>query len=94
MDEMRKRYDNGIIAVPIVKYELFEDHSGALEIATVHKMRTKHINIKFHHFREYVRLKKITIQSIIFEDNYSDGFTKPLPVDSFQARRRNTIQGL
>lgn len=36
-----------------------------MEIATVHKMRprTKHINIKYHHFREYVRLKKITIQS-------------------------------
>lgn len=94
MDEMRRRYENGIIAIPIVKCELFEDNSGALEIATVHKMRprTKHINIKYHHFQEYVRLKKITIQSIKSEDNYSDGFTKPLPVESFRDPR-NTVQG-
>ena len=41
---------------PTVHCRVFEDNSGALEIAKVPKMCpcTKHINIKFHHFWDYV----------------------------------------
>ena len=41
---------------PKVHCEVFEDNSGAFKIATVHKMspRTKHINVKLHHFCNYV----------------------------------------
>ncbi len=41
---------------PTVCCRVFEDNSGALEIAKFPKMRprTKHINIKYHHFRDYV----------------------------------------
>jgi hypothetical protein len=41
---------------PRVHCKVFEDNSGALEMAQTHKMRprTKHMNIKYHHFREAV----------------------------------------
>jgi hypothetical protein len=94
IDEIRNRFDSNIVSVPTVKCELFEDNSGALELATVHKMRprTKHINIKYHHFREHVRSKRISVLPIRSEDNYSDTFTKPLPRDLF-LRHRMTLQG-
>jgi hypothetical protein len=39
-----------------VHCKVFEDNSGAVEIATVHKFRprTKHINVKYHFFRDYI----------------------------------------
>jgi hypothetical protein len=39
-----------------VHCKVFEDNSGALEIATVHKFhpRAKHINVKYHFFRDYI----------------------------------------
>jgi len=48
---------------PKVFCKAFEDNSGALELARLPKMRprTKHINIKYHHFREHVRLGLIKI---------------------------------
>ncbi len=39
-----------------VHCRVFEDNSGALEMAKVHKYRprTKHLNVRLHHFRDYV----------------------------------------
>jgi hypothetical protein len=39
-----------------VKCKAFEDNNGALEMATIHKLRprTKHINVKYHYFRTAV----------------------------------------
>ena len=39
-----------------VHCQVFEDNSGAIEMAQVHKYRpwTKHLNVKLHHFRVYV----------------------------------------
>jgi hypothetical protein len=46
--------------------KVFEDNSGALEIAKIHKYRprTKHLNVKLHHFRDYVTRGEITINPI------------------------------
>ena len=43
---------------PYVYCKVFEDNSGALELACLPKFRpcTKHINTVWHHFREHVRL--------------------------------------
>ena len=94
VDEIRQRFDSKIVSVPTVRCELFEDNSGALELATVHKMRprTKHINVKYHHFREHVRTKRVLVRAIRSEENYSDTLTKPLPRDLF-CRHRKKIQG-
>jgi hypothetical protein len=42
-------------STPVVHCRLFEDNSGALELARVPKMRsrTKHMNLKYHHFRSF-----------------------------------------
>jgi hypothetical protein len=47
-------------ARPKVHCKVFEDNAGAIEIANVPKMRprTKHLNIKYHHFREVKKREK------------------------------------
>jgi hypothetical protein len=94
IDEFKQRYDKTIVSTPTVKCKLFEDNSGALEMATTPKMRprTKHINIKYHHFREHVRLKRILLFACDTADMVADYLTKPLPRDAFE-RHRFALQG-
>jgi hypothetical protein len=56
VNEMREQHNKNLTDVPVVKCEVFEDNSGAVELFMVHKMRprTQHINVKYHHFREHV----------------------------------------
>ena len=63
-----------------VHCKVFEDNSGALEMARVHKMRprTKHINVKMHHFRSYVTSGDITIHPISTHEQPADYLTKPV----------------
>ena len=44
---------------PITHSSVFEDNNGALELAREpkYRSRTKHIAIKYHHFREHVKNK-------------------------------------
>lgn len=79
---------------PKVHCKVFEDNSGAIEIATVPKMRprTKHINIKYHHFRSYVENGEITIQAITTDLQPADMLTKPLNIATL-SRHRKTIMG-
>ena len=79
---------------PKVFCRVFEDNSGALEIATVPKMRprTKTINIKYHHFRQYVDRGEIEVKAIDSEDNPADMMTKPVALGILQ-RHRETILG-
>jgi hypothetical protein len=76
-------------ATPTVHCKAFEDNSGALEMAQTPKMRprTKHLNIKYHHFREAVEDGLVTIHSIGTKDQLADIFTKPLPEAMFQNLR-------
>ena len=76
--------------VPEVKCKVFEDNSGALEIAKEHKYRprTKHINVKYHHFRDYVDRGDISIVKIGTEDQEADILTKPLIGDQFLKLRK------
>jgi hypothetical protein len=65
---------------PKVHCRVFEDNAGAIEIANVPKMRpkTKHLNIKYHHFREEVKKGTISIYHVGTEDQVADIFTKAL----------------
>jgi hypothetical protein len=51
---------------PKVMCKVFEDNAGAIEIANVPKMRprTKHLNIKYHHFREEVKNGNINVYHV------------------------------
>jgi histone deacetylase 1/2 len=75
---------------PKVHCKVFEDNSGALEIAKVPKARprTKHLNVKLHHFRSYVDSGDITIHKIDTLEQVADILTKPLTFDLFVKHRK------
>jgi hypothetical protein len=79
---------------PKVHCKVFEDNSGALEIAKVPKMRprTKHINCKYFHFVSYVEDGSITLHPIGTADQPADMLTKALDVMTL-SKHRKSIQG-
>ena len=85
LKEMRTNSLNVLDHRPKVHCKVFEDSSGALEIASVHKWRprTKHIATKLHHFRSYVARKEIIIHPIDTKEHPADILTKPLAVELF-----------
>jgi hypothetical protein len=90
--EVRDKLDKDVLSVPAVHCTLFEANSEALELARTPKMRPRtkhHINIKYHHFRDHVRRKLISIEQVATEDQVADIFTKPLPVVAFLLHRKS-----
>ena len=89
LEEMRERKHRVICDNPIVYCKVFEDNSGALELARLPKLRprTKHINTCYHHFREHVRLGLITIHPVSTDDQIADILTKPLAQNTFCKHR-------
>ena len=79
---------------PKVHCTVFEDNSGALELARLPKMRprTKHINQAFHHFREHVEHQEIIVNATPTDKQMADILTKPLPEAVF-VRHRLSIMG-
>ena len=69
---------------------LFEDNAGALQLATElrYRPRTKHICMKYHHFRQFVKNKIINIRAIDTNNQEADVFTKRLPLDKFHKFRQ------
>lgn len=78
---------------PKVICKAFEDNNGALEMAKTHKIRprTKHINVKYHHFREAVNDGKITLLRVDTTEQQADIFTKPLDDNTFIYLRKLII---
>jgi hypothetical protein len=76
-----------------VHCRVFEDNTGAIELAKVPKMRprTKHLNIKYHHFREHVRKGTVSIQAVSTTEQIADIFTKPLSPSLFQQHRKRIV---
>ena len=72
-----------------VHCRVFEDNSGALEMAKVHKYRprTKHLNVRLHHFRDYVERQEISIHSINTNDQPADFLTKALNEETLKRHR-------
>jgi hypothetical protein len=79
---------------PKVHCKLFEDNSGALEMARLPKMRprTKHLCVKMHHFREYVRQGKVSIHKIPTRFQLGDIATKAQPEPLFVSQRESLLQ--
>lgn len=77
-----------------VHCRVFEDNSGALEMAKIHKYRprTKHLCVKLHHFRDYVVQKKISIHAINTLDQIADCLTKPLN-ETLHVKHRKAVLG-
>ena len=77
-----------------VHCKAFEDNTGALELARLPKLRprTKHINNVFHHFREAVRNKEISVHHVDTKDQLADIFTKPLAQNLFVKLRKTIMR--
>jgi hypothetical protein len=88
--EMKNKGFNIGSTVPRVHCEVFEDNSGALEIATIHKTRprTKHMNVQMHHFRHHVDTGEISIHPIDTDDQPADMLSKSVPVNKLIKFRR------
>jgi hypothetical protein len=73
--------------------KVFEDNSGALEIAKIHKYRprTKHLNVKLHHFRDYVTRGEISINPINTKDQLADYLTKPVNAETLEKLRKEVM---
>ena len=72
--------------IPTIHCSIFEDNKGCIDLVKTPRMRprTKHIALKYHHFRSHVRDKTISIQHIDTEKQIADIFTKPLADPQFQ----------
>ena len=92
LKEMRRRKVK-VATTAAIKCKVFEDNSGALEMAKVHKYRprTKHLNVKLHHFRSYVESKEVTIHAIDTTEQLADYLTKPLNVQMLEYLRKKVL---
>ncbi len=96
MDFLKEAIGKGIpvdVHDAAIHCKIFEDNSGAIEMAKVPKMRprTKHLNIKYHFFRQHVQSGLLSVHAVKTEDQIADIFTKPLNEQVFQTQRRSII---
>ena len=86
MEEMQEQGISMMDSKAKINCKVFEDNSGALNIASMPKMRprTKYINIKYWHFREHLEQGKITIHPVSTKDQIADILTKPLAEKEFE----------
>ena len=90
LSEMKAHSFIDQVEQPKIYCEVFEDNSGALEMAQIHKYRprTKHLNVKLHHFRSYVNDGSIKLRKIGTTEQQADYLTKPLPVHKLTPLRK------
>ncbi len=93
LDEMKKEGFPISCTKARVKCEVFEDNSGALEMARNHKYRprTKHLCTKMHHFRDYVTRGDIIVSKIGTKEQLADYLTKPVSIDILQPLRKRVM---
>ena len=79
---------------PIFNCTVWEDNDSCIKVANSPKFtpRTKHIAIKYHHFRQQVYDGIIDIRPIDTKVQIADILTKPLPGPSF-VKLRNLLMG-
>ena len=78
----------------LVHCRVLEDNSGAYEMARLPKMRprTRHMNVRMHHFCEAVRQKRVSIHKIPTEWQLADIATKAQPEELFLSQRESLMQ--
>ena len=73
------------IQIPNFNCTVHEDNQSCISMAPKQKFspRTKHIALKYHHFRSYENSKQIEIHYINTHDQLADCLTKPLGANLF-----------
>ena len=81
------------VPTPRVHCSVFEDNTACISMASAKKFspRTKHIALKYHHFRSAVNEGKIKIFHVDTHEQIADIFTKPLKVDQFRYLRQKLM---
>ena len=76
-----------------IQCTLFEDNRGAEELAKVPKSRprTKHIAVKYHHFRSAVKNGILKVTRVDTKDQLADIFTKALPKPALEHLRKGIM---
>ena len=76
-----------------LKCKLIEDNKGSEELAKTPKYRprTKHIAIKYHHFRQWVKNGIMEIVRVDSEEQQADIFTKPLTIKRHEYLRKQIM---
>ena len=71
--------------IPEIHCSVFEDNMGCIDLVKTPRMRprTKHIALKYHHFREHVKMGLVSVHHIDTKDQIADTFTKALPDPQF-----------
>jgi hypothetical protein len=89
IQEMNDKCFQVICTKPYIYRKVFKDNLGALELARLSKLRpcTKHTNVCYHHFCEYVWNGLIKIFPISTKDQTADTLTKALAQNDFQRHR-------
>lgn len=74
---------------PQVRCKIFEDNRSCIVVAESARLtpRTKHIAIKYHHFRSIVKSGQVKIHPINTREQIADIFTKPLDERQFKYLR-------
>ena len=75
---------------PTIHCSIFEDNMGCIDLVETPRMRprTKHIALKYHHFREHMRKKLVTVHHIDTKEQVADIFTKALSDSQFLYLRK------
>ena len=78
---------------PIFKCKVWEDNDSCSTVAKDPKftLRTKHIAIKYHHFRSFVSDGTIVINPIDTSEQFADMLTKPLKEQNFYYLRKGLL---
>lgn len=92
-DELKQRMPRVRTIKPRVHCVAFEDNAGALILAESGRMRprTKHINLKYHHFRSWVHDKRIELRKVDTKEQLADLGTKPLTPQPFRYLRSKLL---
>jgi hypothetical protein len=90
LTEISGVFEDTYVPKPDIHCKVFEDNRSAIVMAESTKFspRTKHIALKYHHFRSYVKSKAIRIFPINTKEQTADIFTKPLDDPSFLYLRK------
>ena len=74
----------------LVVSEVFEDNSGCVVLANddQYRPRTKHLAIKWHHFKDQVRNGNLKVSKIDTKINWADIFTKAVDKTTFERLRK------
>jgi hypothetical protein len=94
---MRERGCGLQATTPNLQCRVFEDNSGAVELATSVKNpkmrpRTRHINTKYHHFRNKVQDGTISIHPVSITEMLADILTK-ICNEEIHTRLRKQLMG-